>query len=103
MTSIRKIMTAFFLGLVLALSTAAFAQNAMQGSNDKKESCCVMPDCCCNGDSCPMKNGKEGKNSKEGKSCCSRGDKSADKKDDCCGDSCDMKDMKSMKDKQKQG
>jgi hypothetical protein len=95
MTSIKKFTTSVTLGLVLALSAVAFAQNTSPGSGDKKESCCAMTSCCCRGDSCPMKEGKDAKDGVEHS--CSKGDKAADKKDGCCGDSCDMKGMKGMK------
>jgi len=94
MKSIKGFTMGLMLGLALALSSIAFAQNATQNDPNKKtESCCAMASCCCKGDSCPMKDGKDG-------SCC-KGDKSAAKKDGgccCCGDSCNMK---GMKDKQK--
>ena len=90
MTSIKKFTTALTLGLVLALSAAAFAQKATPGDGAKKESCCAMTSACCKGDSCAMNDGKEGTE----RSCC-KGDKSAAKKDGgCCGDSCNMKGMK---------
>lgn len=65
------------LGLGLAFSGIAFAQNAT-GTDQKKEgeSCCAMMDCC-KGDSCDMKDQKDHSAKHEG--CC------------CCGDSCDMK------------
>jgi hypothetical protein len=96
MKSIKGFTMGLMLGLALALSSIAFAQNATQNDPNKKtESCCAMASCCCKGDSCPMKDGKDS-------SCC-KGDKSAAKKDDCCGDSCNMKmkNMKGMKDKSK--
>jgi len=70
------------LGLGLAVSGIAFAQNA---TDQKKEgeSCCAMAACCCKGDSCSMKDNKE--HAAQNAGCC------------CCGgDSCDMKahDMK---------
>jgi hypothetical protein len=70
------------LGLGLAVSGIAFAQNT---TDQKKEgeSCCAMASCCCKGDSCSMKDHKEQAGQHAG--CC------------CCGgDSCDMKahDMK---------
>jgi hypothetical protein len=86
MTSIKKLSTALMLGLVLALSSAAFAQKA-QSDTSKKESCCSMPSCCCKGDSCPTKKQAKAhakKHSPEDGCCC------------CGGDSCDMK-MKNMK------
>jgi hypothetical protein len=91
MKSIKGFTMGLMLGLALALSSIAFAQEAGQADPNKKtESCCAMPSCCCKGDSCSMKDG----------SCC-KGDKSAAKKDGgCCGDSCKMK---GMKDKPKQG
>jgi len=71
------------LGIGLALSSLAFAQNTTQTDVKKEaESCCAMTSCCCKGDSCDMKAHKEHATKHEG--CC------------CCGDSCDMKahDMK---------
>ena len=78
----------FSLGLVLGLSIAltglAFAQNAGD-QNQKSDSGCAMACCCCNGDSCAMKDSAKNKSDKHG--CC------------CCGgDSC-AKDMKDMKNK----
>ena len=66
------------LGLTLAVTSVAFAQNATQVKSDNKASCCS---CCA--DSCPMMNKDVKKNhvttsDKDG--CCG-----------CCGDSCDMK------------
>jgi hypothetical protein len=84
----------FALGLVLGLSVAlagvGFAQNSSQNDAGKKtETCCCMSSG--SGDSCPMM--KEGaKNQSEKHECCC-----------CCsGDSCNMKDMKNMKHKEKQ-
>ena len=91
----------FALGLVLgvgiAFSGLAFAQNTAD-QNKKTESCCPMESCCCKGDSCPMMKGgkKDGSKSQSAghEGCC------------CCGsDSCDMKmkekstDAKDMKSK----
>jgi hypothetical protein len=69
------------LGLGLAFSGIAFAQNAT-GTDQKKEgeSCCAMMPDCCKGDSCDMKDNKDRSAKHEGhEGCC------------CCGDSCDMK------------
>jgi hypothetical protein len=65
------------LGLGLAFSGIAFAQNA-SGTDQKKEgeSCCAMMPDCCKGDSCDMKDHKNHSAKHEG--CC------------CCADSCDM-------------
>jgi hypothetical protein len=66
------------LGLGLALSGIAFAQNTTTDQKKEGESCCAMTSCCCKGDSCDMKDHKEQSSKHEG--CC------------CCGgDSCDMK------------
>ena len=68
------------LGLGLAVSGIAFAQNT---TDQKKEGeSCAMASCCCKGDSCSMKDHKD---AAQHAGCC------------CCGgDSCDMKahDMK---------
>ena len=65
------------LGLGLAVSGIAFAQNTTPTGKDN-ESCCAMTSCCCKGDSCSMKDHKNQAANHEG--CC------------CCGgDSCDMK------------
>ena len=72
------------LGIGLALSSLAFAQNTTQTDVKKdSESCCAMASCCCKGDSCSMKSHK-GQAAKHEGCCC------------CGGDSCDMKahDMK---------
>jgi hypothetical protein len=91
MKSTKGLAISLMLGLALALSSVALAQNAGQNDASKKtESCCAMASCCCKGDSCSSKDG----------SCC-KSDKSAAKKDSCCdGDSCRMK---GIKDKPKQG
>ena len=87
MKSIKGFTMGLVLGLALALSGIALAQDATQNDPNKKpESCCAMTSCCCKADSCSMKNGSSDKgntasNKKEG-GCC------------CCGDSCDMKGMK---------
>ena len=78
------------LGVGIAFSGLAFAQNTAD-QNKKTESCCAMESCCCKGDSCSMMKGgkKEGSmnHSDKHEGCC------------CCGsDSCHMK----MKDKDKQ-
>ena len=69
------------LGLGLAFSGIAFAQNTSQTDQKKAtESCCAtMPDCC-KGDSCDMKkHDAKDHAAKDGCCCC------------CGGDSCDMK------------
>jgi hypothetical protein len=75
------------LGICLALSSLAFAQNTTQTDAKKEtESCCAMASCC-KGDSCAMKDHKDHASKHEG--CC------------CCGsDSCDMK-AHEMKEKPK--
>jgi hypothetical protein len=67
------------LGLGLALSGIAFAQNTT-GTDQKKEgeTCCAMMPDCCKGDSCEMKDHKDQSAKHEGCCCCS-------------GDSCEMK------------
>ncbi|HSS22047.1 MAG TPA: hypothetical protein VLL54_18405 [Pyrinomonadaceae bacterium] len=63
------------LGLGLAVSGIAFAQNDQK---KEAESCCAMASCCGQGDSCSMKDHKDQSANHAG--CC------------CCGgDSCDMK------------
>lgn len=91
MKSTKGLVISLMLGLALALSSVALAQNAGPNDGNKKTgSCCAMASRCCPGDSCSMKDG----------SCC-KSDKSAAKKDSCCdGDSCKMK---GMKDKPKPG
>jgi len=76
------------LGLGLAFSGLAFAQNTSQ-TDQKKEtaSCCAMKHdakdhaakdgCCCSGDSCDMNMKHDAKNAAKA-GCC------------CCSDSCDM-------------
>lgn len=72
------------LGLGLAVSGIAFAQNTTPTGKDN-ESCCATS-CCGKGDSCSM---KDHKNGAVHEGCC------------CCGgDSCDMK-SHDMKDKPK--
>ena len=68
------------LGLGLAFSGLAFAQNTSQTDQKKAtESCCAtMPDCC-KGESCDMKTKQDAKDHAAEGCCC------------CCGDSCDMK------------
>jgi hypothetical protein len=76
------------LGLGLAISGLAFAQNT---SDQKKatESCCAtMPDCC-KGESCNMKTKHDAKDHAADGCCC------------CCGDSCDMKMKHDMTEKPK--
>ena len=82
MKNLRGFALGLVLGVGIAFSGLAFAQNTTDQTK-KTESCCAMESCCCKGDSCPMK--KDGsKNSSE-------------KHEGCCGgDSCDMK-MKDMK------
>ena len=92
MKNFRGFPLGLVLGIALALSSLAFAQNATQTDTKKEmESCCAMASCCCKGGSCAMKDHKEHATKQEG--CC------------CCGDSCDMKmhDMKmqDMKEKPK--
>ena len=87
----RGLTISLIIGLALALSSVAFAQNTGTAANKTNESCCTMPACCGQGDSCPMKDGEGAM--KEG-SCC-KGNKTAVRKDSCCdGDSCKMKGMK---------
>jgi hypothetical protein len=65
------------LGIGLAVSGIAFAQNTTTDQKNGESCCAAMPDCC-KGDSCNMKDHKDGSSKHEG--CC------------CCGgDSCDMK------------
>jgi hypothetical protein len=76
MKNFRGFAMGLVLGLGLAVSGLAFAQNTTQ-NDQKNESCCAMA-CCCKGDSCSMKDHKEHAANHAG--CC------------CCGgDSCDMK------------
>lgn len=83
----------FALGLVLGLSLAvsglAFAQNT---SDQKKEgeSCCAMMKGCCGGDSCDMKMKHDAKDAAAHDGCCC-----------CSGDSCDMKMKHDMQEKPK--
>jgi hypothetical protein len=90
MKNFRGFTLGLVLGLGIALSGLAFAQNASD-QNKKTESCCAMATCCCNGDSCAMKDSKD----------------KSDKHECCCGggDSCNMKmkDMKEMKDMKTKG
>ncbi|HEV8589309.1 MAG TPA: hypothetical protein VGQ72_10575 [Pyrinomonadaceae bacterium] len=81
MKNIRGFTLGLVLGVGIALSGLAFAQNT-NDQNKKADSCCAMAACCCKGDSCPMKDSKDKSDKHE---CC------------CCGDSCEMKDMKDMK------
>lgn len=69
------------LGLGLAISGLAFAQNTTATDQKDAPSCCAkMKDSCCGGDSCDMKMKHDTKNSMAHDGCC------------CCGgDSCDMK------------
>src|SRR5215213_6244945 len=79
---------------LLALLLAAFAIGMGQGTTqtdqkNKAESCCAEGASCC----------AEGMSCKEGESCCKEGaeccKEHADKDHaDCCGDSCDMANMK---------
>jgi len=75
MKSFKGFAMGLVLGIGLAVSGLAFAQNT---TDQKKEgeSCCAMSSCCCK-DGCSMKDHKEHAASHSG--CC------------CCGDSCDMK------------
>jgi hypothetical protein len=77
MKNVRGFSLGLVLGIGLAVSSMAFAQNATQGNDKKSESCCAMASCC-KGDSCSMKDHKDHATKHEG--CC------------CCGsDSCDLK------------
>src|SRR6266480_475629 len=86
----RKLMKHFrgftlglLLGVGMAFSGLAFAQNAAD-QNKKTESCCAMESCLCKGDSCPMMKGGKKDASKN----------HSEKREGCCccgGDSCDMK------------
>ena len=86
MKNMKGFVLGLVLGLGLALSGLAFAQNTNDASK-KTNSCCAM-ESCCKGDSClMMKDGamKEGATKSDKHECC------------CCGDSCNMKNMKDMK------
>lgn len=80
-------------GLALAVSSIAFAQDATKDSAKDKAACCATMSCC--GDSCSMKHaaGHDPKNHSSKDGCCC-----------CSGDSCDMKMKEEPKaDKEKQG
>ena len=56
MKNFKRLTAGLALGISLALSGIAFAQNAPQSDQKKEgESCCAMASCCCKGDSCSMK------------------------------------------------
>jgi hypothetical protein len=78
------------LGLSLAISGLAFAQNTTPTDQKKEgESCCATMKGCC-GDSCDMKMKHDANHSTAKDSCC------------CCGgDSCDMKMKHDMQEKPK--
>jgi hypothetical protein len=79
MKSFKGFALGLVLGLGLAVSGIAFAQNTTQGTQKKEgESCCGMTSCCCKGDSCSTKENKN-QASQPGDCCC------------CGGDSCDMR------------
>ena len=80
MKNIKGFALGLTMGLALAISSLAFAQEAKTPTSDKA-SCCA--------ESCSMKHAKghdANKHSADGGACC------------CCSDSCDMH----MKDKQKE-
>jgi len=89
MKNLKGFALGLVLGLGLAFSGIAFAQNTSQTDQKKEmQSCCAMKHdakdhaakdgCCCSGDSCDMNMKHDAKDAaKEG--CC------------CCSDSCDMK------------
>lgn len=88
MKNIKGFALGLVLGLSLAVSGIAFAQNTTQAPEKKEgESCCAMTSCCCKGDACAMKDHKDHASQHAGCCCCS-------------GDSCDMK-MHDMKEKPK--
>jgi|ERR1043166_1240770 hypothetical protein len=82
MKNLKGFVLGLSLGLSLAISGLAFAQNTSTDQAKDAPSCCAkMKDgCCCGGDSCDMKMKHDAKDSTAQHSCC------------CCGgDSCDMK------------
>ena len=94
MKNIRRIALGFMLGLSIAMSGAAFAQNP--APEKKSESCCAKESCCCKGDSCKMKSGSMNHARDKHEAGC--GDSCSMKKDgatksdkhECCGDSCSI-------------
>ena len=80
MKNFKGFVLGLVLGLGLAVSSIAFAQNATQTDLKKEtESCRAMMAGCCKGDSCDMKMKHDAKDPAAKAGCC------------CCSDSCDLK------------
>jgi hypothetical protein len=111
MKNIKGFALGLIVGLALAMSSIAFAQNTtQQDPSREKESCCAMASCCCQGGSCSMKD-HDAKNhaAKEGSgndSCALNHDHKSHSAEGgccCCADSCDTKMKEQQKEKAKQG
>ena len=93
MKNLKGFALGLVLGLGLAFSGIAFAQNTSQADQKKAtESCCAMMPDCCKGDSCDMKMKHDAKDHAAKEGCCC-----------CSGDSCDMKTKHDAKDASKEG
>jgi hypothetical protein len=91
MKSFKGFALGLVLGLSLAVSGLAFAQNTTQTDQKKEgESCCATMKGCCGGDSCDMKTKHDAKDPAAHEGCCC-----------CSGDSCDMKMKHDMQEKPK--